>query len=122
MITAGNFKFEISNLKLYMPTLHSPLSGNRNTLSFYTLYAICYSLCAFATMCLCAYPENIHHSLINNDDIWRVSADTKTCGSPLYLAPTGLRPDERAVCVSLLANMCILYQIYCPKSSELSAD
>jgi len=24
-----------------------------------------------------------------NDDFWRVSADTKTCGIPLYLAPTG---------------------------------
>ena len=24
-----------------------------------------------------------------NDDFWRVSADTKTCGIPLYPAPTG---------------------------------
>ena len=27
--------------------------------------------------------------LFTNDAFWRVSADTKTCGSPLYLAPAG---------------------------------
>ena len=27
--------------------------------------------------------------LFTNDDFWRVSADTKTCGSPLNLAPAG---------------------------------
>ncbi len=27
--------------------------------------------------------------LFTNNDFWRVSADTKTCGSPLYLAPAG---------------------------------
>jgi len=29
------------------------------------------------------------YSPFNNDAFWRVSADTKTCGSPLYLSPTG---------------------------------
>jgi len=28
-------------------------------------------------------------SIFTNDAFWRVSADTKTCGSPLYLSPTG---------------------------------
>jgi hypothetical protein len=28
-------------------------------------------------------------SIFTNDAFWRVSADTETCGSPLYLAPTG---------------------------------
>jgi len=28
-------------------------------------------------------------AFLANDDIWRVSADTKTCGSPLNLSPTG---------------------------------
>jgi len=31
----------------------------------------------------------IDYSLFTNDAFWRVSADTKTCGSPLYLPPTG---------------------------------
>jgi len=26
-------------------------------------------------------------SIFTNDAFWRVSADTKTCGSPLYLSP-----------------------------------
>jgi len=41
--------------------------------------------------------------LIDNA-FWRVSADTKKCGSPLYLRLL-------AVCVSLLANKWVLYQI-----------
>jgi len=40
----------------------------------------------------------------NNDDFWRVSADTKTCGSPLY--------------VSLLTNKGVLYHIIVHKSSR----
>jgi len=26
---------------------------------------------------------------LTDNSFWRVSADTKTCGSPLYLSPTG---------------------------------
>ena len=35
---------------------------------------------------LCAYPEKVYRfstRLFTNDAFWRVSADTKTCGSPL---------------------------------------
>jgi len=39
-----------------------------------------------------------------NDDFWLVSADTKTCGSPLYLAPpTGKGASYGRVIVCLLA-------------------
>ena len=34
-------------------------------------------------------PEVSGSSIFTNDAFWRVSADTKTCGSPLYLSPTG---------------------------------
>jgi hypothetical protein len=51
------------------------------------------------------------------DAFWRVSGDTETCGSPLYLRLP-------AVYVSLLApkgraNIDVLYHIYCYKSSEI---
>ena len=41
---------------------------------------------------------------LTDNAFWRVSADTKTCGSPLYLRLL-------AVYVSLLANKWVLYQI-----------
>ena len=34
-------------------------------------------------------PRKAGSSIFTNDAFWRVSADTKTCGSPLYLSPTG---------------------------------
>ncbi len=49
--------------------------------------------------------------LINNA-VGRVSADTKTCGSPQSC-------HLLAVCVSLLANRLVLYHIYHKKSNEI---
>jgi len=34
-------------------------------------------------------PRKDGYSIFTNDAFWCVSADTKTCGSPLYLPPTG---------------------------------
>ena len=34
-------------------------------------------------------PRKAGSSIFTNDAFWRVSADTKTCGSLLYLSPTG---------------------------------
>jgi len=34
-------------------------------------------------------PRKAGSSIFTNDAFWRVSADTKTCGSPLYLSPAG---------------------------------
>jgi len=46
-----------------------------------------------------------------NDAFWRVSADTKTCGSPQNWRLL-------AVCVSLLANMLVFYHIFKQESKK----
>jgi len=47
-----------------------------------------------------------------NDAFWRVSADTKTCVSPLYNRRLlAVYVSLLAVYVNLLANMGVLYQI-----------
>jgi hypothetical protein len=80
----------------------------------YPLSAIRYSLCAFATLCLCAfvplplfpYPENIHHLRIT-------SHERRIRDVTVYLLirkRAVLRYIWRllVVCVSLLANICVL--------------
>jgi len=38
-------------------------------------------------------------SIFTNDAFWRVSADTETCGSPLYLSPTGDLSPAGGLCL-----------------------
>ena len=46
-------------------------------------------------------------AFMQNNDFWRVSADTKTCGSPPYPAPTGglcLPTDKHAGILTEIQN------------------